>query len=159
MLTHGLVYYILLSGMNYQFNIRPGFFQKVLSIMLAVLMGIGFSFGGALASSCEGGTDCPVCAEFPHGHVPGAAMDMQSPGCAPDGQNSPCGLETGQDPDKVHSIVSPARSYQQGHAGIFAAASDEYGQPLFSKKSIPQILLADSGRPTPIYLLNQSLLC
>jgi hypothetical protein len=159
MLTPGFAYYMLLSGMNYQFNIRPGFFLKTLSIMLTVLMGIGFSYGGVLASSCEGGADCPVCTELSNGHIPGAAADMQSPGCIPDGQNSSCGFETGQDPDKFNSIISSASSYHQSHAGIFAAVSDKYVLPLLPKKRIPQNLLSDSGGANPIYLLYQSLLC
>ena len=127
--------------------------------MLAVFMGIGFSFGGALASSCEGGADCPVCAEFPHGHVPGTAANMQGPGCTPDGQNSSCGFEAGQDPEKFNSAVSSVRSYRQSHAGIFAAVSDEFGQARLPKKPIPRFLFSDSGRSIPIYLFNQSLLC
>ena len=145
--------------MKYQFNTRPGFIKKALRIMLIVLMGFGFPIGGALASSCEGGADCPVCAELPHGHVPAAAADMQSQGCAPVGQNSSCGFETGKDPDIFHSIVSSARSYHQAHAGIFAAVSAKFGQPLLAKEGIPQFLLSDTGRPIPIYLVNQSLLC
>ena len=127
--------------------------------MLTVLMGVGFSFGAALANGCEGGPDCQVCAEVLHGHVPGAAADMQAPGCTPDGQNSSCGFESGRDPDNFRSTVSSAGSHLQSHAGIFAAASDEFGQPLLAKEPIPQILLSDSGRPIPIYLINQSLLC
>ncbi|MGD2097004.1 MAG: hypothetical protein PVG35_05445 [Desulfobacterales bacterium] len=145
--------------MNHQVNIRPGFFQKAFSIILAVFMSIGFAFGGALASSCEGGADCPVCAELPHRHVPGIPADMQSSTCTPDGPNSSCGFETSQEPGKFHSIVSSARSNHQSHVGIFTAVSDEYGQPLLPKTHMPQILLPDSGRATAIYLFNQSLLC
>jgi hypothetical protein len=159
MLTPGFAYYMLLSGMNCQFNIRPGFFLKTISIMLTVFVGIGFSFGGALASSCEGGADCPVCAELPHGHVPGAAADWQSPGCPPDGQNSSCGFETGQAPDKFHSIVSSARPYHPSHAGIFAAISAKYGPARLSGEFVPAFLLSDSNGTAPIYLLNRALLC
>ena len=159
MLTHGFTYYMLHSGMSHQFNIRPGFFQKALSIMLTVLLGIGFSFGGALASSCERGADCPVCAELPHGHVSKAPSNMQGPGCTPDRQTGSCGFESGQDPDKLQSIVSPARSNRESHAGIFTAASDEFDHLLLPKNLIPRIALSKSGKTNPIYLLNQSLLC
>jgi hypothetical protein len=140
-------------------NIRNPFGRKVLCIILILLTGIGFAFGSAAANSCEGGADCMVCAKLTHGHVPGATADMERPGCPPDGQNSTCGFEAGQDPDEFHSIVSTVRSYHQSYCGIFAAVSDEYGQTLFPKEFVPQFLLSDSGGISPIYLLNQALLC
>jgi hypothetical protein len=145
--------------MNLELKIYSPFLQKALSIILAVFMGIGFSFGGALANSCQGGADCPVCVKLPHGHVPGAAAGMETPGCPSGEQNSTCGFEANQDPAEFRSIVSSVRSYRQAHAGIFASVSDEYAQTLLPKEFIPQILLSESGGAAPIYLLNQSLLC
>ena len=145
--------------MNLELNIHTAFLRKALSIILIVFMSVGFSFGGALAGNCQGGADCPVCAQLPHGHVPGAAADMENPGCPPDGQNSTCGFEASQDPDEFRGIVSAVRSYHQAYAGIFAAVSDEYGQTLLPKEFVPQFLLSDSGGTAPVYLLNQALLC
>ena len=145
--------------MNHELKIRTAFLQKLLSIILIVLMGIGFSFGGALAKSCQGGADCRICAELSHGHVRGTAAGMENPGCASGGQNSTCGVEASQDPDELRSMVSSVRSYQQEYTGIFAAVTDEYGQNLLPKEFVPQILLSDSGGASPIYLLNQSLRC
>ena len=138
--------------------IHNAFLRKALSIFLIVFVGIGFSFGGALANGCQGGTDCLICAERPHGHVPGVPKDMENSGCQPDGQNATCGFEAGQDPDE-RGIVSAVRSYHQWHDGIFAAVSDEYGQTLLPKEFVPQFLLSDSRGTAPIYLLNQTLLC
>lgn len=84
---------------------------------------------------------------------------MDNPGCPSDGQNSTCGFEAGRDPDEFQGIVPSVRSHHQVNAGIFAAASDDFGQTLFPKEFVPQILLPDSDETPPIYLLNQSLLC
>lgn len=145
--------------MKLELNIMNPFGRKSICVILILLTGIGFAFGSAAANSCEGGADCPVCAGLPHGHVPGAAADMERPGCPPDGQNSTCGFETGREPVEFHAIVSTVRSYHQSHSGIFAAVSDEYSQTLFPKEFIPQFLLSDSGETAAIYLLNQALLC
>jgi hypothetical protein len=145
--------------MNCEFNILKPFGRKTICIILVLLTGIGFAFGSAAANSCAGDVDCPVCAKRTHGHVPGAAADMENPGCPQDGKNSPCGFEASQDPDEFRGIVSAARSYHQSYSGIFAAVSDEYGQTLFPKVFGLQFLLSDSGGTAPIYLLNQALLC
>jgi hypothetical protein len=145
--------------MKIELNILTPFGQKSIFVILILLTGIGFAFGSAATNSCEGGADCVVCAGLPHGHVPGAAADMERPGCPPGGQNSTCGFETGRDPVEFRGIVSTVRSYHQSHSGIFAVVSDEYGQTLFPKEFSPQFLLSDSGGTAPIYLLNQALLC
>jgi hypothetical protein len=145
--------------MKLKLFIRPKFLRKALSIFLIVFVGIGFSFGGALANGCQGGADCLVCPEQPHGHIQDTAASMENPGCPSGGQNSTCGLEASQDPDEFHGIVSAVRSYHQAYAGIFAAVLYEYGQTLLPKKFVPQFLLFDSSGTAPIYLLNQTLLC
>jgi hypothetical protein len=145
--------------MNGGLNMLNPFGRKAMCIILILLTGIGFAFGGAAANSCEGGADCPLCAEQPHGQVPGAAAGMEKPGCPPYGQNSPCGFETGRQPDKFHGIVCAVRSNQQSYSGIFAAASDEWGQTLFSREFVPRFLLSDSSGTAAIFLRNQALLC
>jgi hypothetical protein len=145
--------------MKLELNILKPFGRKSICVILILLTGIGFAFGSAAVNSCESGADCLACAALPHGHVPGAATDMERPGCPSDGQNSTCGFEASRDPLEFRGIVSTVRSYHQSHSGIFAAISDEYGQTLFPKEFVPQFLLSDSGGISPIYLLNQALLC
>ncbi|NIV98728.1 hypothetical protein GWN26_06100, partial [Candidatus Saccharibacteria bacterium] len=67
--------------MNDGLNMLKPFGRKVTCIILVLLAGIGFSFGGAAANSCEGGVNCPVCVNLTRGHVPGAAADMEYPDC------------------------------------------------------------------------------
>ncbi len=112
-----------------------------------------------MADSCKGGVGCLDCTEPAHSHIPGTHTDMAPHGCQPGEQNSTCGFETSQSPDEFHGIVSTARSYHQADSGIFAAASDVYGQFRVPGEFISQLPLSDSGGQTPIYLLNQSLLC
>lgn len=140
-------------------NILKPFYRTAICIISILSISIGFSFGGALADSCPGGADCPVCAERPHGHIPGAAADIENSGCPQAGQNDTCGFEASQGPDDFRGIVSAVRSYHQVNAGIFATVSEEYGQTLLPKEFVPQFLLTDSDETTPIYLLNQALLC
>jgi hypothetical protein len=144
--------------MSLELYIHTAFLRKALSIFLIVFVGIGFSFGGALATGCQGGADCLICAEQPHGHIPGTAASMENPDCPSGGQNSPCGFEASQDPDEFRGIVSAVRSYHQAYAGIFAAVSDEYGQIFLPNELAPQFLLFDTSGTAPIYLLNQTLL-
>jgi hypothetical protein len=140
-------------------SILKSFCRTAIYTISILSISIGFSFGGALAENCQGGAVCPVCTERPHGHVPGAAADMENPGCPSGGQNATCGFVAGQDPDEFRGIISAVRSYHQVHAGIFAAVSDEYCQTFLPKEFTPQFLLSDSGGTAPIYLLNQALLC
>ena len=146
--------------MNIERSILKPFCRTAICIISIVCISVGFSFGGALASNCQGSADCLVCAELPHWHVVGKAANMENPGgCQPGGQNSTCGFEASQDPDEFHGIVSSARSYHQAYSGIFAATADGYGQFRVSGEVISQFPLSDSGGQAPIYLLNQSLLC
>jgi len=145
--------------MKLERNILKPFCRTAICIILMLFISIGFSFGAALANSCQGGADCLICADLPHRHVPVAEAEMEDPGCRPAGQNRTCGFETSRNPDEFRGIASSVRSYHQAHAGIFAAVSDEYGRIRLSKEFVSQFLLSDSGGAAPIYLLNQSLLC
>jgi hypothetical protein len=140
-------------------NMLNPFGRKAMCIILILLTCIGFAFGSAGANTCEGGADCPFCAEQPHGHIPGTAAGMEKPDCPPYGQNSPCGFEAGRQPDEFHGIVCVVRSNQQLYSGIFAAALNEWGQTLFPKEFFPRFLLSDSGGTASIFLCNQALLC
>ena len=140
-------------------SILKSFCRTAICIIAILSVSIGFAFGGALAENCQGGAACPVCTERPHGHIPGAAADMEYPGCPQAGQNATCGFVASQDPDEFRGIISAVRSYHQVHSGIFAAVSDEYCQTFLPKEFTPQFLLSDSGGTAPIYLLNQALLC
>ncbi len=158
-LTPNSLSYILLSGMNIDLNILKPFCRTAICIILMLFISIGFSFGGALANSCQGGADCFICAELPHGHVPVAAAEMEDPGCRPVGQNSACGFETSQNPAEFQGIASSVRSYHPVNTGIFSAASDRYDPALLPGEFISQFRLSDSNGAVPIYLLNHSLLC
>ena len=146
--------------MNIKLNIFKALIRKAsVLIFLVLFISISFTPGGALADNCQGGADCLKCAELPHRHVPGTVAGMEDSDCRTAGQDSRCGFETRQIPDEFQGIVSSDRSYYQAHTGIFAAASDEYGQTRLPDEFVPQFLLSDSGGTTPIYLLNQALLC
>ncbi len=144
--------------MKLERSILKPFCRTAICIISILFISIGFSFGGALADNCQGGADCLVCAELPHGHVPGAGADMENPGCPPGGQNSTCGFEASQNPDEFQGIVSSVRSYNPVNTGIFTAASDGYDPSLLPGEFISQFLLSDSDGAAPIYLQNQSLL-
>lgn len=145
--------------MKFDRSIFNTFCRTAICIISILSISIGFSFGSALADSCQGGADCMVCAERPHGHVPGAAANMENSDCSSSGPNNTCGFEASQNPDDFRGIVSAVRSYHQTYAGIFATVSAEFGQILLPKEFVPQFLLTDSDETTPIYLLNQALLC
>jgi hypothetical protein len=140
-------------------KILKPFCRKLVCIISILSVSIGFAFGGALANSCQGGADCLVCAERPHGHVPNAAADMEFPECQPGGPNRDCGFEASQNPAEFRGIVSSVRSYHKASTGIFATVSNQYSQTLLPKEFVPQFLLPNSGGTASIYLLNQTLLC
>lgn len=144
--------------MNLERNILKPFCRTAIYIISILCISVGFSFGGAVANNCQGGADCLVCAELPHGHVAGAAADMKNPGCPPDEQNSTCGFEARQEPDEFYGIVSSVRSYNPVNTGIFTAASDGFDLSLLAGEFISKFLLSDSDGAVPIYLQNQSLL-
>jgi len=145
--------------MNVKLNIRKGFSRKAIGFIFVLFISISFPLSGAMADSCKGGVGCLNCTEPAHSHVPGTEAGMAPHGCQPADQNSTCGFETSQIPDEFQGIVSSARSYQQAYSGIFATASDVYGQFRVPGEFISQFPLSDSGGQAPIYLLNQSLLC
>jgi hypothetical protein len=145
--------------MNIEFNIRKAFFRKAICFSFVLFVSVSFPLSGAMADSCKGGIGCLDCTEPAHSHVPGTHTDMAPHGCQPAAQNSTCGFETSQSSDEFHGIVSSARSYHQAYSGIFAAGSDEYGLFHIPGEFVSQYLLTDSVGPTPIYLVNQSLLC
>ena len=97
--------------MNSELNLLNPFGRKVICIILVLLAGIGFSFGSAAANSCEGGVNCPACADLAHGHVPGAAVDMKNPVCPQDGKNSTCGFifRSWASIDQIHTEILTAR--------------------------------------------------
>jgi hypothetical protein len=144
--------------MNLDRNILKPFCRTAICIISMLILSIGFSFGGALASNCQGGADCLVCAELPHGHVAGEAANMENPDCSPGGQNGTCGFEARQDPDEFHGIVSSLRSYTPVNPGIFTAASNGTVPSLLTGEFISKFVLSDSDGAVPLYLQNQSLL-
>lgn len=155
-LTLNFKSYILQGGMKCE---RKSFCWMVICIISILLISTGFSPGDVMADNCAGGAGCLVCAEQSHGHIPGAAAGMENPACPPNGQNSTCGFEAGQEPDVFQGLVSSIRSYHTPYNGIFAAGSNQYGQIGLNDKLIPLLVFSGSAATTPIYLLNQSQLC
>jgi hypothetical protein len=145
--------------MNLKLNILNVFSRKTLWIAFTLLMGFSFSAGGVLANSCQGGADCLICATAAHPHLPGMDVEMVNPGCQSAGQNRSCGFESGHRPDEFDSMAAVAGSGTQPYSGIFSAASDEFDPTHLHQGFITQFHYPGRGELTPIYLLNQSLLC
>jgi hypothetical protein len=159
-LTGSPLSFMLLSGMNPKIHIRGEFTRKALWTAFILLIGFSFSTGGVLASSCQGGADCLICAAAVHPHLPGMDVEMVNRGCASAAeQNSSCGFETGHSADELNSIAAVAESITHPYSGIFSAASDDFDQAHLHKRFITQFRYPARGELTPIYLLNQSLLC
>ena len=158
-MTPGFIFYILLSGMNLNLNILNVFSRRTLCIIFILVVGISFSAGGVMADSCQGGIGCLNCAAEAHPHIPGMDADTGNHSCQPDGQNRSCGFEVGHRADKFDRIAAVAESGTHPYSGIFSAASDESDQAHLHQVFITQFQYPDRGELTPIYLLNQSLLC
>jgi hypothetical protein len=158
-LTGSPLSFMLLSGMNPKIHIRGEFTRKALWTAFILLIGFSFSTGGALASSCQGGADCLICAAAVHPHLPGMDVEMVNPGCQSAEQNSSCGFEAGHSADEFGSMATVAESGTHLYPGIFSAASDESDQAHLHRVLIARFEYPDRGELTPIYLLNNSLLC
>jgi hypothetical protein len=89
-------------------------------------------------------------------------MDMKrvnQQGCRSAEQNSSCGFESGPKADDFYSMAAVVKSGTQPYFGILPAASDETDQTHLYREFITKFQYPDRGELTPIYLLNQSLLC
>jgi len=86
-------------------------------------------------------------------------MKMVNQGCQSAEQNSSCGFESGPSADDFYNMAAVVKSGTQLYFGIFAATSDESDQIHLYREFITQFQYPDRGELTPIYLLNQSLLC
>ena len=145
--------------MNRNLNILNVFSRKALYIAFILLIGFSFSAGGALAKGCPGGFDCLNCAAAAHPHMPGMDAEMVNHGCQSAEQNRSCGFEAGSRSDQFDSMATVAESGTHPYPGIFSAASDEFDQAHLHKGFITQFQYPDRSKLTPIYLLNESLLC
>ena len=145
--------------MHIKLNIFHVLSRKAVCIIFIMLISVNFALGGALAKSCKGGPDCANCVALAHTHVPGAEAGMGNFGCRPGDKNDTCGFEAGRIPNEFYGITSAFRSDNHEFSGIFTAVSDGYGPSYLSREFISLFLSPDSGRITPIYLINQSLLC
>ena len=158
-MTHGLISYILLSGMNRKLNILTVFSGRAICIAFTLLIALSFSAGGVLANSCQGGADCLVCAAAQHPRMPGMDPEMVNPGCQSADQNGSCGFEAGQSPDDLEAMAAVVKSGSHPPPGIFSAAFVESGQAYLYQGFNTHFQYPDRGELTPIYLLNLSLLC
>ena len=146
--------------MNLKLNIGNAHLRHTICISLVLLMGIGYSFSAsARAESCQGGVDCLICARQLHHHTADIPTSMTTSGCWPDGQKSSCGFEAAPDAEKFYGIASTVRLLHPERSAIFIGASDEEGQFRLSRGRISPFSLSEPDGKTPIYLLNDSLLC
>lgn len=145
--------------MNRKPNILTVFSRKAICIAFSLLIVLSFSAGGALAKGCPGGVGCLKCAAAAHPHMPGMDAEMVNHGCQSAEQNRSCGFEAGPRSDQFDSMATVAESGTHPYPGIFSAASDEFDQAHLHKGFITQFQYPDRSKLTPIYLLNESLLC
>lgn len=153
------IFYILLSGMSLKSNILNSILRRALWLTFTLLLSIGFSTGGVLANSCQGNAGCLICAAMVHPRIPGMDMEMVNPVCQAAEQNSSCGFETDRRADDSDLMAMVAESGTRQYFSIFAAVFDESDQADPYRRVITQFKYPDTGEVTPIYLLNQSLLC
>lgn len=145
--------------MNRKLNILHAYSRKALCITFLLLIGFSFSAGGVLANSCQGGPDCLNCVAAAHPHIPGMDLEMVNQGCQSAEQNRSCGFETGHSADEFDNIAAVVKSGTHTYSGIFSVASDESDQADLYREFITQFQNHYRSDLTPIYLLNQSLLC
>ena len=146
--------------MNPKLNIFNAFSRKALCIAFLLVIGFSLSAGGVMANSCQGGADCLNCVAAAHPHIPGMDVEMVNQGCQSAEQNSSCGLEAGRSSNELDSMATVAESgTYHPYSGIFSAVSDDFDQTHLHKRFITQFQYPDRSDLTPIYLLNQSLLC
>jgi hypothetical protein len=145
--------------MNRKLNILTVFSRRAICIAFTLLIALSFSANGVLANSCQGGADCLVCAAAVHPHIPEMDVEMVNQGCQSAEQNSSCGFETGHSADEFDNIAAVVKFGTHTYSGIFSAASDESDQADLYREFITQFQNHYRSDLTPIYLLNQSLLC
>jgi hypothetical protein len=145
--------------MNLKFNMRHSILLKALCVSLILFLGVGFSFAGAQANSCEGGAGCLICARQAHHYLPGVQTRVEKPGCSPSEQNNACGFKAGQDSEKFFGIASTIRSFYPVRTGILGGASDEFDPFRIPRGLSTPSFLAEPGPKAPIYLRIHSLLC
>ena len=145
--------------MSGNINIRCGFTRKTFSVFLVALVGFSLSAGGAMAGICRGGIDCFICAAEAHPHLPAADANVGDSGCQPVGQKETCGVETGTRSTKINQIVTSAQFSNFQIAGIFIAAYDDPYHAQLYRTRIALLQHPERSELTPVYLLNQSLIC
>ena len=150
---------MLRSGMNLKPNILKSFSRRTLWIFFILFVSVSFSTSGVIANSCKGGADCLNCAAAAHPHLPGMDVEMVNQGCQSTEQNRSCGFEAGHSADDFDRIATIVTSGTHSYSGIFSIASDESDQAHLHLEFLTQFQYPDRGELTPIFLLNQSLLC
>jgi len=145
-----------------QSNISHVYSRKAICITMVLVIGLSLIAGGALANTCHGGSGCLNCAEFMQPRLPGTDMDMgmmEPHGCQqPLISASSCSFEVSPAPDEFHGIIPTVRPENMDTGSIIVSVS-ENDPSRTAGAFISQILYFGSGRSTPIFLINQSLLC
>jgi len=146
--------------MNYKLNIPNAFSRKVICVTLVLVVSLSLLAGGALADTCHGGTGCLNCAESMHPQLPGMDEGMMVPhGCRqPLIPDSSCSFEASPGPDKFHAIIPSVDPVNFETGSIYISISDNDPSPT-AGAFLSQTLYFGAGRSTPIFLINQSLLC
>jgi len=142
--------------------ISSAFLRKAFCVSLMLFFSLNIFIGAALAKGCDGEDGCFACAEALHPHFPGMDMANKVPaphGCRPFEQKTPCSFEISSSLDKFQTIIPAARIDQQETGQIAGAVTvDNNPAPTAAKFSLPH-LYSDTQPTTPIFLINNSLLC
>lgn len=146
--------------MNYKPTIPSSFSRKAICITLVLILGLGLLAGGALADTCHGGPGCLSCAASIHPPFPGTEMDMMAPhGCRqPLNPDSSCSLEAGRGAHEFQGIISSVRP-ENIDTGCISTATSGSDPSHLGAGFLSLTPYYRSARSSPIFLLNQSLLC
>jgi len=138
------------------------FSRQAICITLVLVVSLSVMTGGALTATCHGGSGCLNCAETIHPQLPGTDMDMGMVvphGCQkpliPDGS---CSFEISPGPDEFQGIISSVRPGNMDAGCIIVSVSDN--DPSHTAGAFLSLTLySGANRSSPIFLINQSLLC
>ncbi len=140
-------------------NIHTLVTNKTLSIPLILIFSICLFVTHAVAGGCNGDENCFKCSQMVHRHPTGPETGFMPYGCQPETPNNACGIAASRIFDSQDFLVSAIRVDNHDDSNIHAGQAIDYSRDLFPNSSISPIHSPVVTTPTPIYLLNLSLLC